>query len=174
MRRAKPPRSRRVATGSCPRSPAHGRVRAAARRRQRAELRKNFTIGAIFIVSTISQVYTGIKCIGFRGAWHTHPSLMSLQGTLMGLSVFLINVEAWLVKRLLNALTKEEGFYVPEFHQHRLFFTVVDGHYCDMCQSRARHMYRCEVCDFDACPACFKKKRPRRGLRKQRAMGGLG
>ena len=66
--------------------------------------------------------------------------------------------EAFLANRLVTVLCTEEGFYVPEFHPHRLFFTVVDSHYCDMCRTPARHMYRCEVCDFDACPACFNKK----------------
>ena len=38
------------------------------------------------------------------------------------------------------------------------FFTITDAHVCDMCRNGSRHMYRCDVCDFDACPACFNKK----------------
>ena len=48
---------------------------------------------------------------------------------------------------------------MPEFHQHRLFFHAnLPNHYCDMCRASSKHMYRCAVCDFDACPACFNKK----------------
>ena len=76
----------------------------------------------------------------------------------MGLSVLFINVEAWLVKRLVNALTKEEGFFVPEFHPHPLFFADTLLHHCDMCRAKTKQSYRCQVCDFDVCPPCFNKK----------------
>ena len=124
-----------------------------------AENRKNVLIGAIFIVGTTAQVYIGVKCIGFDGLWRTHHNVMTLQGALMGLSVLLINIEAWLIKRLINTLTAEEGFLVPEFHPHRLFFqTGLSRHRCDMCRNNSVQMYRCTLCDFDACPACFNKK----------------
>ena len=88
------------------------------RLKQAAEQRKNVLIAAVFIASTAAQCYVGIKCVSFVGVWPAHPAAMSVQGALMGLSVLFINVEAWLVKRLVNALTKEEGFFVPEFHPH--------------------------------------------------------
>ena len=34
----------------------------------------------------------------------------------------------WLVKRLVNALTKEDGFYVPEFHPHPSWVKVPPTH----------------------------------------------
>ena len=88
------------------------------RLKQAAEQRKNVLIAAVFIASTAAQCYVGIKCVSFVGVWPAHPAAMSVQGALMGLSVLFINIEAWLVKRLVNALTKEEGFFVPEFHPH--------------------------------------------------------
>ena len=88
------------------------------RLKQAAEQRKNVLIAAVFIASTVSQCYVGIKCVSFVGVWPEHPEAMSVQGALMGLSVLFINIEAWLIKRLVNALTKEEGFFVPEFHPH--------------------------------------------------------
>ena len=66
--------------------------------------------------------------------------------------------KAWLVKRLINALTKEEGFLVPEFHPHPLFFADTLLHHCDMCRAKTKQSYRCDVCDFDVCPNCFNKK----------------
>ena len=88
------------------------------RLKQAAEQRKNVLIAAVFIASTVSQCYVGIKCVSFVGVWPEHPEAMSVQGALMGLSVLFINIEAWLIKRLVNALTKEDGFFVPEFHPH--------------------------------------------------------
>jgi hypothetical protein len=46
-----------------------------------------------------------------------------MQATLFFACVFLINCEAFVANRLINTLTVEEGFLVPEFHQHRLFCT---------------------------------------------------
>ncbi|KOO30462.1 ATP-binding cassette superfamily [Chrysochromulina tobinii] len=80
------------------------------------------------------------------------------RGALFFMCVLLINAEAFVANRLVNVLCAEEGFLVPEFHQHRLFFTKVDGHVCDMCHNSSQNMYRCDVCDFDSCPACFNKK----------------
>ena len=129
------------------------------KRKVAAENRKNFMIGAIFLVSTTAQVYIGIKCIGFDGLWRERHDVMTLQGSLMGVSVLLVNIEAWLIKRMINTLTAEEGFLVPEFHPHRLFFQdQLSNHHCDLCRNRSVQMYRCALCDFDACPACFNKK----------------
>ena len=62
--------------------------------KQRAEQKKNFAIAAVFIVSTAAQCFVGVKCIGFTGYWPDYPEVMTIQGTLMGLSVLFINVEA--------------------------------------------------------------------------------
>lgn len=91
---------------------------------------------------------------------HSDSRYPCVQGALMGASVLFVNIEAWLVKRLVNALTAEEGFLVPEFHKHRLYFRVdLPMHRCDMCRNQSRGgMYHCQMCDFDVCPACFNKK----------------
>ena len=91
---------------------------------------------------------------------HSDYRYPCVQGALMGASVLFVNIEAWLVKRLVNALTAEEGFMVPEFHKHRLYFRVdLPMHRCDMCRNQSRGgMYHCQMCDFDVCPACFNKK----------------
>ena len=31
-------------------------------------------------------------------------------------------------------------------------------HQCDLCRQRTKQAYRCALCDFDVCPACFNKK----------------
>ena len=133
------------------------------RRKKIADQRKNLALASVFAVSTASQVYVGIKCISYEGrapaAWSQSHSLVSAQGCLLGLTVALINVEAFFVTNLIHLLTAEAGFFVPEFHEHRLFFHAgLPGHVCDLCRSTSDDMYRCPVCDWDACPACFKKK----------------
>ena len=143
------------------------------RLKQAAEQRKNFLIAAVFIASTASQCYVGIKCISFVGVWPQHPQAMTVQGVLMGLSVVFINAEAWLVKRLVNALTKEQGFDVPEFHPHPLYFADTLLHHCDMCRAKTKQSYRCQVYDFDVCPPCFNKKDKATGEGMPRGNKGL-
>lgn len=115
-------------------------------RKQTAEFRKNVFVAALFALSTASQIYVGIKCISFRGLWATNPQLMSLQGALFGVAVLLINVESWMIKRLVNAITAEVGHYVPEFHSHPLYFRPdMPRHKCDLCRSRTNQVHACVV-----------------------------
>jgi len=117
-----------------------------------AETRRNIALTTLFLVSTIAQIFVGVKCVSFS-------DLTNLQGWLMGLSVLWINLEAWLVKNLVNTLTKEEGHLCPAFHPHRLFLvTGISCHNCDLCGIPCKSAYRCQMCDFDACAACFNKK----------------
>ena len=129
------------------------------KRKKAADSKKNCAIGGIFALAMGSQIFVGIKCVSFHGIWSSSTPTMTLQGILLGATVGLINLESWLATRLVTALTSEVGFLVPEFHQHRLFFHGnMPDHYCDMCRSTSKHMYRCTICDFDACPACFNRK----------------
>lgn len=131
-------------------------------RQKRAEVRRNVVIGLMFALSTAAQIYTGIKVIRFVGHWDDGDApaatIRTLQAVFFFSSVFVINCEAFIANRLVSTLTVEEGFYVPEFHQHRLFFEKRVGHVCDLCHNGGENWYRCNVCDFDACPACFNKK----------------
>ena len=123
-----------------------------------AEWKKNLVIAAIFSVSTVGQVYVGVKCISFQGHWAENGAIETAQGILFGLVVVFINIESWLMKRLINALTAEEGFFVPELHPHTLTLQDTLLHQCDLCRQRTKQAYRCALCDFDVCPACFNKK----------------
>jgi len=127
--------------------------------KEAAEVRKGLLVAAIFGVSTAAQVYVGVKCISFRGEWERDAHVLTAQGVLFGVAVLLINVESWLLKRLVHALTAEVGFFVPEFHSHPLYFhPSVPNHKCDLCRNKTGQVYRCPLCDWDACPACFNKK----------------
>ena len=83
------------------------------RRKRAADRRKNAVLGVVFGVSTAAQVFVGVKCISFVGAWPQSHLLLTAQGTLLGLTVALINAQSFCVTRLINILTAEEGFHVP-------------------------------------------------------------
>ena len=84
-----------------------------------------------------AKVYVGVKCISFVGIWQTSRATLTLQGALFGATVLLINLEAWLVKRMVNAVTGEVGHYVPEFHSHPLYFMPdMPRSKCDLCRTR--------------------------------------
>jgi hypothetical protein len=106
-------------------------------RQKSADVRKNVVIAVMFLVATAAQVYTGIKVISFRGHWNDGDahgaSIRTWQAALFFASIVVINCEAFIANRLVNTLTVEDGFYVPEFHQHRLFFDKRHGHTCDLC-----------------------------------------
>ena len=127
---------------------------------ERAALRKNVLLGVMFLLTSSVQVFVGIKCIGFSADWHLRPSLRSAQTILFLSSLVFINLESFLAKRLVMVCTKEEGFHLPEFHPHRLFFvTSRPTARCDLCRNRiAKQAYHCRLCDFDCCAACFNKK----------------
>lgn len=56
---------------------------------------------------SLYQVYVGVKCISFTGVWATSPPTLALQGGLFGAVVLFINIQSWLLKRLINASTAE-------------------------------------------------------------------
>eukprot|EP00966_Prymnesium_polylepis_P304314 7031142-Prymnesium_polylepis.1 len=98
------------AAAAAPRKPttsARGEHLESFQRKKAADVRKNLAIAALFAVSTAAQVFVGIKCISFHGAWHDSSAAMTLQGALLGTSVVLINAEAWLANRIVHALTAE-------------------------------------------------------------------
>eukprot|EP00953_Heterococcus_sp_UTEX-ZZ885_P026055 14116-Heterococcus_DN1.PRE.1 len=112
-------------------------------------------LAMLFAVSTLMQIYIGVKCVTFN---FTNEKS---QGPLMGLGVVWLNVLAWVLREMVGSATKEEGFLQPELHPHRLHAsTAVGGHRCDVCTQRcgSSTAYRCKYCDFDLCANCFRKK----------------
>lgn len=157
------------------RGPGHGVTRNAAgltlthevkeehlashKRKQAAEFKKNVVCSIVFAAASATQIYVGIKCIGFDCDWRHRPNLKLVQAILYLSSLAFVNLESFLAKRLVMVWTKEEGFFVPEFHPHRLFFNPMRfGSRCDMCRNRIHQAYMCKLCDWDCCAACFNKK----------------
>ena len=87
-------------------------------------MRKNATVAVMFTLSTATQIYTGIKVITFVGHWDdgdaNAATIRTTQAALFFATVFLINCEAFIANRLVNTLTVEDGFYVPEFHRESM------------------------------------------------------
>ena len=84
---------------------------------RRAALSARTTLLALlFAVSTLMQIYIGVKCVTFN---FTNEQS---QGPLMGLGVVWLNALAWVLREIVGTATKEEGFLQPELHPHRLVF----------------------------------------------------
>lgn len=149
--------------------------------RKRAVVARSFVLAMLFALSTVMQVYIGVKCISFRFGNE------GVQGTLMGVAVLWLNVLVWVLREMVTAATKEEGFFQPQLHPHRLHpLRTLTGHYCDVCSQRmkgAGRSYRCKLCDFDLCKSCFSKKdkgtlegvlRGDKGVRTEESLSTMG
>ena len=126
------------AAAAAARGPGHGVKRTAAgltlthevreehlashKRKAKAELRKSIVCAVMFVVATAAQVYMGVKCISFDCDWERRPTLRLVQTTLFLATLALVNFESFLAKRMVMVHTQQPGFFVPEFHPHRLFF----------------------------------------------------
>ena len=121
---------------------------------------KNFVLVALFVSSTLYQVYAGLKVATF-------PSEQTVRSCipLMCLTVLWINAEAYVFRTLLSELTREKGLFLPpEVHRHPMFFEQSRSmafHWCDLCRQRIKAddggVYRCSLCDFDVCLKCSRR-----------------
>ena len=58
-------------------------------RKKAADVKKNCVVGAIFAVGMASQIFVGIKCVSFRGAWELSHLTLTLQVPALDRSLFL-------------------------------------------------------------------------------------
>lgn len=135
-----------------------------------------FWLGILFLMSTVYQVYIGMKCISFEFKNERRD------GLLMGLSVLWVNIMTWILRELVVIITKEVGELIPALHPHRLFLNVaLASHWCDMCSTQITggRAYRCKLCDFDMCVRCYAKRnrlamegqiRGDKGLREEKTL----
>lgn len=57
--------------------------------------------------------------------------------------MLVVNLELWLLRHLIDELTKDVGYLFKELHQHPLFYDGTTlGHTCDLCRMRIREAYR--------------------------------
>jgi len=124
-----------------------------------AERRRNVVMAVLFAVSTGMSMYNGLKCVRF----HYDPKIVGIQGALLGMVMFVINAEYFMLRDYLNKICEEQGELIPHLHLHPVFFeTGLKCHSCDVCHERMKGphyiAYRCRTCDFDLCPRCYKQK----------------
>jgi hypothetical protein len=119
------------------------------------ESRKDMWLGVLFIASSASQVYIGLKCISFN------YDNQNRDGALMGLGVLWVNIISWILKEYVQKSIKDDGEYLPALHPHRLHLHMsLASHYCDLCgqQCKEGRAFRCKLCDFDLCIICYSKR----------------
>lgn len=121
--------------------------------KQRANVRRQGLIAAVFFFSTAFQMFVGIKTIQFAFADALRQALM------LGALIAGTNLSTWLVVRAAREATADDGYFVPEFHPHPLFYRPeVPFRKCDLCNERGSTFYSCRKCGFDVCPRCYHKK----------------
>eukprot|EP01125_Pyxidicula_operculata_P018213 TRINITY_DN6461_c0_g1_i2.p1 TRINITY_DN6461_c0_g1~~TRINITY_DN6461_c0_g1_i2.p1 ORF type:complete len:857 (+),score=171.12 TRINITY_DN6461_c0_g1_i2:240-2810(+) len=125
-----------------------------------AERNRDALLWVTFIFLAVCEVIVGIKSVVFSGTEN-----ITLAAIMFGLSVFVINVEVYLSRSLVEQITKDKGELFKGVHSHPLYYSdKVAGHICDLCRRRRiREAYRCEECDFDLCLDCTKRKNKDRG-----------
>ncbi|KAH8094979.1 ATPase [Aureococcus anophagefferens] len=107
-----------------------------------AQFRKHCFLGLIFVCSTFTQVYVGMKVNAFD-------------------SVLFTNVMVYIARELVKELTRDEGLFLPKVHAHPLVFDAdLCRHWCDLCSTPIRRggAWRCKLCDFDMCVPCASRK----------------
>jgi hypothetical protein len=143
---------------------------------------QNAALVALFLVSAVLQVYSGVKCLGFSF------TNVALHGPLMGTAVLYINILAWALRELVSARSSVAlalSAKVADLHPHTLRFTAAcSNHYCDVCGLKLEDGkgYRCKLCDFDVCVRCFTRKdsaregmlRGDKGVRKEESLSTMG
>lgn len=129
---------------------------------------KNIVLVKLFVLTSFYQVYAGLKVATYD---HAIPSIIPL----LCLTVLWINAQAYVVRTIIEELTREKGLFLPpEVHSHPMYFQSGRGlavHWCDLCRQRIgggggsddsnnnsnAGCYRCALCDFDVCLKCAKR-----------------
>ena len=145
-------------------------------RQKSADVRKNVVIALMFILSSGCQIFLGVKVISFIGHWedggHAAVHIRTVQAVLFFSIVIAINAEAFIANRLVNTLTVEDGFYVPEFHQHRCVTwchssTWPPSFAAPARLSATRHREMTHTCSADACMSPIEGMHCMRGEQSQ-------
>ena len=140
-----------------------------------AQFRKHCFLGLIFVCSTFTQVYVGMKVNTFE--WgpdnatglerHSEARAEARRKTrvaqilLTCSSVLFTNVMVYIARELVKELTRDEGLFLPKVHAHPLVFDAdLCRHWCDLCSTPIRRggAWRCKLCDFDMCVPCASRK----------------
>lgn len=119
--------------------------------KSRCAMRRNVVLALLFLFLTLCEVELGVKSVLIQS-----PTPKTV-GSLLIIEIFIINVELYLVREIIAAFTRDEGYWIPGVHHHPLYYQDRLGHWCDICRQRMRKAYFCPDCDYDLCESCFKK-----------------
>ena len=117
----------------------------AKRARKTASFFKHLCLTFLFVISTGIQVYTGVKTLDFSYTQHDPLVSKTVLIVLVCGSILWINLEAWILRELVNELTRDHGLFLKSLHRHALFFdSGVSRHWCDLCSQRVSEAWvRC-------------------------------
>lgn len=96
----------------------------------RANFAKYLFMSSIFVFSCAYQIYAGIKVSNYEWKHEETMEILSIC-----ISVFWINIMAYLYRSLIEDETAEEGLYFAHVHRHPIFWT------------KGKHQGTAGVCD---------------------------
>jgi hypothetical protein len=127
------------------------------RAREAIRERKHALLAVPFVICTFSQMLTGVKVVSFDfelSQWNP-----VLTAALVCITLASINIEAFLVRSLVQHWTKEKGKFRANLHPHVLQFKPnLVRHKCNLCLEDVTSAYNCKKCDYDVCVPCFNRK----------------
>jgi len=122
-------------------------------------LKKKFFMGGVFAFLAGCEVVVGVKSVILRIVVPDGQPNYVAPAVFMGLIVFWINVELYLLNEILTLMTREEGILFAQLHAHPLFYGPAEGYWCDNCRKRGlKKAYSCPTCRYDLCEDCTKKQ----------------
>lgn len=118
---------------------------------------RRVAIIATFLLLTLTQLELGVKGVlsPLNGPYASKEAAQLFFCVLIVCS----DVELFIVKRLIDSHTAEEGILCRVSHAHRLFGKRDPGRSrCDRCHLRVveDRCYNCASCNFDVCMGCLR------------------
>lgn len=134
---------------------------ALARRKLRADFRRDAWLALLFLLASVCQAYVGVKLCVFRLEGARHATAFAICA---GVTTICVNAEAWLLSNVVRLTTRLSAAAAPGVHKHPLEPAPTTNHWCDICGTRvtAPTLWRCNECNFDVCPTCWDRAHRRR------------
>lgn len=124
---------------------------------------RRILVGILFGITILCGFFTGIKAVLFD--FGSSPGFPKF---LMTVTVLVLSVELFLVKKLVTKLGETESKHLPRLHLHPIIKSFkIAGHWCDVCKQRIKigsYGYTCTPCGWDLCLQCLKKGEQGEGL----------
>jgi len=164
--------------------PPHKRSTAERQKEDHAKVWRRGSVVAVFFILTVCSVFSGAKCVVFD-----FPDAQTEYrlAPLMAMTIGLINIQFWLMKKLVKSHERLVNSVRSHMHQHPLTFFPTGvkatggggpgggrggrgggggggpggpGTVCDVCRANCanKRAYGCPDCRFNLCEECFEMK----------------